>query len=246
MFKPLWVGVILPFSHCVVSQASPFAGGNGKGPAKSVWDEWSQCKESFAETFAPPKKAGPVSEHMACGVLHIPWPGTHQVPDSSDTGCGREPVAQGEQTSRTDADRSWRRSSLHLVSMWGMLGSQPWGKGSKGREWWGVFGIHQVRKLGCNAWEVSAHNKGSQEGNNCRVWELKADWKNAGLPPKGTIPCRQSCGHEFGGGHAYQVFSGQGTHCWSCSFFHFVEAAGNLHQELGIIPCWGHRGSFIC
>ena len=65
MFKPLWVGVILPFSHC-----RPWSLKQAPLLVEMGRDLQSLLKtESFAETFAPPKKAGqPV---RTCGMWHV-------------------------------------------------------------------------------------------------------------------------------------------------------------------------------
>jgi hypothetical protein len=108
MFEPLWVGVILPFSHCKPwsLKRAPLLVEMGRDLQSLFEMSEADARNLLQKLLLLPKRLAPLSEHMACSVLHIPWPGTHQIPDSSDTGCGREPVAQGERTSRTDADSS--------------------------------------------------------------------------------------------------------------------------------------------
>ncbi len=108
MFKPLWVGVILPFSHCRLwsLKQAPLLVEMGRDLQSLLETSEADVRNLLRKLLLLPKRLATLSERMACGMLHIPWPGTHQVPNSSDTGCGRETVAQGEQMSRTDADRS--------------------------------------------------------------------------------------------------------------------------------------------
>jgi hypothetical protein len=97
MFKPQWVGIILPFSHCRPwsLKRSPLLVEMGRDLRALLDMSEANAGNLLWKLLLLPKRLAAVSEHVACRVLHIPWTGDHQVSDGDDEGRSWKSMAQG-------------------------------------------------------------------------------------------------------------------------------------------------------
>ncbi len=95
MFEPLWVGIILPFSHCRPwsLKRAPLLVEMGRHALLDTSE--ADAGNLLRKLLRLSKRLAAVSEHVACGVLHIPWTGDHQVSDVGDEGRSWKSMAQG-------------------------------------------------------------------------------------------------------------------------------------------------------
>ena len=104
MFEPLWVGIVLPFSPCRPwsLKRAPLLVEMGRDLRALLETSEADAGNLLRKLLLLPKRLATLSEHVACGVLHIPRAGDHQVPNCGDEGCVWKPMAQGRGTSKTD------------------------------------------------------------------------------------------------------------------------------------------------
>jgi len=97
MLEPLWVGIILPFFPCRPWSLKrvPLLVEMGRDLRALLETSEADAGNLLRKLLVLPKRLATLSEHVACGVLHIPWAGDHQVPDGGDEGCSRKSMAQG-------------------------------------------------------------------------------------------------------------------------------------------------------
>jgi hypothetical protein len=95
MFKPLWVGIVLPFVHCrpwSLKQA-PLLVEMGRNMRGLLETGEGDGRDLLQKLLLLPKWLAPLLQHLAFGVLHIPRDG--QISNAGNFGQSREHVAQG-------------------------------------------------------------------------------------------------------------------------------------------------------
>ena len=97
MFEPLWVGIILPFVPCRPwsLKRAPVLVEMGRDLRTLLETSEADAGNLLRKLLLLPKRLATLPEHVACGVLHIPWSGDHQVPDGGDEGRSWKSMAQG-------------------------------------------------------------------------------------------------------------------------------------------------------
>jgi hypothetical protein len=86
MYEPLWLGLVLPFVHCKpwsLKQA-PLLVEMGRKMRRVLEESESNAGNILRKLLLLPKQISPLSQHVACRVLHIPW--IHQLPSAGDSG----------------------------------------------------------------------------------------------------------------------------------------------------------------
>jgi len=95
MFEPLWIGILLPFTHhrpwCF--KRAPLLVELGRELRPMLLTREADARNLLWKLLQLPKRVAPLSERMACELLHMPWP--RPVPYHRDTGRGWKCVAQG-------------------------------------------------------------------------------------------------------------------------------------------------------
>jgi hypothetical protein len=85
MFEPLWVGVTLPFSihrpWCF--KRAPLLVEMGRDLCKVLLTGEGNGRDLLRKLLKLPGLMAPMSECMACGVLHVPW-ATSNISDGDD------------------------------------------------------------------------------------------------------------------------------------------------------------------
>jgi hypothetical protein len=75
VFKPLWVGVVLPFTHhrpwCF--KRAPLLGEMGRELRRMLEDSEEDARNLLQKLLKLPGSVAPLSQHVACGVLYVPW-----------------------------------------------------------------------------------------------------------------------------------------------------------------------------
>ncbi len=86
MFEPLWVVIVLPFAHCrpwSLKQAPLLV--EMERDVRRVFETGEgDAGNILRKLLHLPKWLAPLSQRVACGVLHVPW--ENQVPDARDRG----------------------------------------------------------------------------------------------------------------------------------------------------------------
>ncbi len=102
MFKPLWVGVVLPFANCrpwVLKQA-PLLVEMGRDLQRVFETGEGDARNILRKLLQLPKRLATLPQCVACGVLHLP--GDNQIPDASNPGQGGKHLAQGRGSATKD------------------------------------------------------------------------------------------------------------------------------------------------
>jgi hypothetical protein len=96
MFEPLYVGVILPFTqHRPWSfKRAPILVEMGRDLREVLLKGEGDGGDILRKLLQLPRLVAPMSERMACGVLHVPGRAA-EVPHNSHRGRVGKPVAQG-------------------------------------------------------------------------------------------------------------------------------------------------------
>jgi hypothetical protein len=95
MFEPLWVGIVLPFTHhrpwCF--KRAPLLVEMGGDLRRLLETSEADAGHLLRKLLQLPWRVGSLLQHMACGVLHVPWDAA--VHDVSHQGRARKSMAQG-------------------------------------------------------------------------------------------------------------------------------------------------------
>ena len=99
MFEPLWVGIVLPFTKhrpwCF--KRAPVLVEMGRNLRRMLHESEEESRNLLRKLWTLPKRVAPVSQRVACGMLHVPWKG--EVPVKNRVRRSRKHVAQrGGQT----------------------------------------------------------------------------------------------------------------------------------------------------
>ncbi len=94
MYESLWVGILLPFSiHRLWSfKRAPLLVEMGKDLREMLAEGKGDGGDILRKLLKLPKTVARLSEHMACGMLHVPGR-PDKVPDSSNRGRAGKPPA---------------------------------------------------------------------------------------------------------------------------------------------------------
>jgi hypothetical protein len=86
MFEPLWVGIVLPFAHCRPwsLKRAPLLVEMERDLRRVFETGEGDAGNILRKLLHLPKRLAPLSQRVACGVLHLPW--GDQVPDAGDRG----------------------------------------------------------------------------------------------------------------------------------------------------------------
>ena len=102
MYKPLWIGIVLPFTHhrpwCF--KRAPLLVALGRDLRAILPSRESDARHLLRKLLQLPKRIAPLSELLTCGVLRVPGPGA--VPSGGHSRLGRKPVAQGAIKAKAD------------------------------------------------------------------------------------------------------------------------------------------------
>jgi hypothetical protein len=108
MFEPLWVGIVLPFTHhrpwCFKSRA-PLLVEIGRDLQEVLATSEANAGNLLRKLLNLPQRVAFLSQHVACGVLHVPWTDA-SVPDGDDQGQVGKPMAPGRRKTEKDDARS--------------------------------------------------------------------------------------------------------------------------------------------
>ena len=86
MFEPLWVGIVLPFAHCRPwsLKRAPLLVEMERDLRRVFETGEGDAGNILRKLLHLPRRLAPLSQRVACGVLHLPW--GDQVPDAGDRG----------------------------------------------------------------------------------------------------------------------------------------------------------------
>jgi hypothetical protein len=106
MYEPLWVGIVLPFiKHrpwCL--RRAPLLVEIGRSLHVVLETCEADARDLLRKLLLLPQRVDSLPFRMACGVLHVPWPGVPAVPDGNHQRRAGERVAQGGgETTKIDA-----------------------------------------------------------------------------------------------------------------------------------------------
>ena len=75
MYEPLWVGIVLPFIHCRPwsLKRAPLLVEIGRDMCRVLEESEWDAGDHLRRLLLLPKRIAPLSQRVACGVLHIPW-----------------------------------------------------------------------------------------------------------------------------------------------------------------------------
>ena len=94
MFEPLWVGIVLPFTQhrpwCF--KRAPILVEMGRDLRRMLHESEEESRNLLRKLWSLPKRVAPVSQRVACGMLHVPWKG--QVSPKDRVRRSRKSVAQ--------------------------------------------------------------------------------------------------------------------------------------------------------
>jgi hypothetical protein len=75
MYEPLWVGIIFPFTHhrpwCL--KRAPLLVELGVKMREMLPDREADARNLLRKLYGLPGRLERVSQHVACGMLHVPW-----------------------------------------------------------------------------------------------------------------------------------------------------------------------------
>ena len=98
MFEPLWVGIVLPFTHhrpwCL--KRAPLLVELGRDLGSVLASREEDARDLLRKLLQLPARLAPMSERVARRVLHMPRIG--QVSHDGNQRPGRKPLAQGDGT----------------------------------------------------------------------------------------------------------------------------------------------------
>ncbi len=87
MFGPLWVGAVLPFTHhrpwCL--KPAPLLVEMGRELRGLLESCEADARDLLHKLLKLPRRVAPLSQCLACGVLHVPW-GTSNFSDVNHQG----------------------------------------------------------------------------------------------------------------------------------------------------------------
>ncbi len=87
MFEPLWVGIVLPFTHhrpwCF--KRAPLLVEMVRDLRGLLESSEADARDLLCKLLKLPGRVAPLSQHLACGVLHVPW-GTSNLSDGNHQG----------------------------------------------------------------------------------------------------------------------------------------------------------------
>lgn len=106
MYEPLWVGIVLPFiKHrpwCL--RRAPLLVEIGRSLHVVLETCEADARDLLRKLLLLPRRVDSLPFRMACGVLHVPWPGVPAVPNGNHQRRAGERVAQGGgETTKIDA-----------------------------------------------------------------------------------------------------------------------------------------------
>ena len=75
MYESLWVGIVLPFIHCRPwsLKRAPLLVEIGRDMCRVLKESECNAGDQLRKLLLFPKWIAPLSQCVACGVLHIPW-----------------------------------------------------------------------------------------------------------------------------------------------------------------------------
>ncbi len=107
MFEPLWVGIVLPFTHhrpwCF--KRAPLLVEIGRDLQEVLATSEADAGNLLRKLLNLPRRVASLSQRVACGVLHTPWTDA-SVPDGDDQGRVGESMASGRRKTEKDDARS--------------------------------------------------------------------------------------------------------------------------------------------
>ena len=107
MFEPLWVGIVLPFTHhrpwCF--KRAPLLVEIGRDLQEVLTTSEADAGNLLRKLLNLPRRVASLSQRVACGVLHIPQTDA-SVPDGNDQGRIGKPMASGRRKTEKDDARS--------------------------------------------------------------------------------------------------------------------------------------------
>ena len=106
MYEPLWVGIVLPFTKhrpwCL--RRAPLLVEIGRSLRVVLETREADARDILRKLLLLPRRVDSLPFRVACGVLHVPWPGVPSVPDGDHQRRTGKRVAQGGgETKETDA-----------------------------------------------------------------------------------------------------------------------------------------------
>jgi hypothetical protein len=77
MFEPVWVGIILPFTHHRPwsFKRAPLLVELGRDLRRMLPEREEDAGNLLRKLLLLPRKIRSLSQRQACGVLHVPWAG---------------------------------------------------------------------------------------------------------------------------------------------------------------------------
>ena len=77
MFEPLWVGIVLPFTHHRpwTFKRAPLLVEMGRNLRRMLHESEEESGNLLRKLWGLPKRVNCVSQRVACGMLHVPWEG---------------------------------------------------------------------------------------------------------------------------------------------------------------------------
>ncbi len=116
MFEPLWVDVILPFTHhrpwCF--EQAPLLVEMGRELHRMLEDSEEDARDLLRKLLKLPGRVAPLSQRVACRVLHVPWRDAN-LPHDGNQGRDGKHVAQGSRVAEEADARHQGHTPVHPI-----------------------------------------------------------------------------------------------------------------------------------